>query len=257
MTKLIEELAAARPALRVGRLTLDILGAIPGRAGAGSGVGGAAGHAHLADGRRDVAPVARWRRAAGRPRHGVAARAPATPADVATDRYPPLVEGESIAVPHSWEGAPGTWRRSAGAGRHGRPARQPWSWLSPLVPLVDSEQTTDLQRLAMVVDSANGVGAALDPEKFMFMNTDTAVHLHRLPGRQRLRAARPRVDRPRRHRRHHRGDLRPPRVHRHVGADAAGTAPLSGYCSGVISCSIVGTSSLTVGWMCMVREMAV
>ena len=33
----------------------------------------------------------------------------------------------------------------------------------------------------MVVDSANGVGAALDPEQFVFMNTDTAVHLHRLP----------------------------------------------------------------------------
>lgn len=33
----------------------------------------------------------------------------------------------------------------------------------------------------MVVDSANGIGAALDPEAFMFMNTDTVVHLHRLP----------------------------------------------------------------------------
>ena len=40
---------------------------------------------------------------------------------------------------------------------------------------------TDLQRLAMVVDSANGAGAALDPEQFVFMNTDTVVHLHRLP----------------------------------------------------------------------------
>ena len=30
-----------------------------------------------------------------------------------------------------------------------------------------------------------------------------------------------------------------------------------GYCSGFISCSIVGTSSLTVGWMCIVREIAV
>jgi hypothetical protein len=32
-----------------------------------------------------------------------------------------------------------------------------------------------------VVDGANGVGAALNPERFMFMNTDTVVHLHRLP----------------------------------------------------------------------------
>ena len=44
-----------------------------------------------------------------------------------------------------------------------------------------SEPDDRLQRLAMVVDSANGVGAALDPEQFMFMNTDTVVHLHRLP----------------------------------------------------------------------------
>lgn len=49
------------------------------------------------------------------------------------------------------------------------------------MPLVDSEPTTALQRLAMVVDCANGIGAALDPEQFVFMNTDTVVHLHRLP----------------------------------------------------------------------------
>ena len=29
------------------------------------------------------------------------------------------------------------------------------------------------------------------------------------------------------------------------------------YSSGFKSCSIVGTNSLTVGWMCMVREIAV
>ena len=40
---------------------------------------------------------------------------------------------------------------------------------------------TRAQRLAMVVDCANGAGAALDPEQFVFMNTDTAVHLHRVP----------------------------------------------------------------------------
>jgi len=40
---------------------------------------------------------------------------------------------------------------------------------------------TDLQRLAMVADSVNGVAMALDPEKFVFMNTDTVVHVHRVP----------------------------------------------------------------------------
>ena len=54
-------------------------------------------------------------------------------------------------------------------------------WLGPLDHLVDNEEMTDLQRLALVVDCANGAGAALDPQQFMFMNTDTVVHLHRLP----------------------------------------------------------------------------
>jgi hypothetical protein len=78
-------------------------------------------------------------------------------------------------------GAPGyletvSWRKQATAASASAEV-----WLSPLVPLVDDEPVTDLQRLAMVVDSANGVGAALDPEQFLFMNTDTTVHLHRLP----------------------------------------------------------------------------
>ena len=102
-------------------------------------------------------------------------------ADVVTDRYPPLVEGEAAPVPHNWVGAKGyletvSWRRQQTAEGESNVA-----WLSPTVPLVDSEEMTDLQRLATIADSVNGVGMALDPEKFVFMNTDTVVHLHRLP----------------------------------------------------------------------------
>jgi hypothetical protein len=102
-------------------------------------------------------------------------------ADAATDRHRPLVEGESVPNPHGWMGAPGyletvSWRKQATA-----PGEPAVVWLSPLVHLVGDEPLTDLQRLAMVVDSANGVGAALDPDEFVFMNTDTAVHLHRAP----------------------------------------------------------------------------
>ena len=84
-------------------------------------------------------------------------------------------------MPHSWEAAKGyletvSWRRQADVEGESNVA-----WLSPLVPLVDAEEMTQLQRLAMVVDCANGVGAALDPEQFVFMNTDTTVHLHRMP----------------------------------------------------------------------------
>ena len=38
-----------------------------------------------------------------------------------------------------------------------------------------------MQRLALVVDCANGAGASIDPAAFVFMNTDTAMHLHRVP----------------------------------------------------------------------------
>jgi hypothetical protein len=179
MTKLIEELAADS-GLRVGRLTLDILGAIPvtrvrtrawvERPGTRISIMAAEMLAARPDGgERAVARVTAW------------LLATSDTADAATNRYPPLVEGDSIPVPHSWEGAKGyletvSWRRQSTAEGESNVA-----WLSPLVPLVDSEPTTGLQRLAMVVDSANGAGAALDPEKFVFMNTDTVVHLHRLP----------------------------------------------------------------------------
>ena len=179
MTKLIEELAA-ESGLRVGRLTLDILGAIPvapvkvrawvERPGKRISMMMAEMAAARTDGAdRVVARVTAW------------LLAPGDTADVATDRYRPLVEGEAIAVPHSWVGAKGyletvTWRRQPETGETGNVV-----WMSPLVSLVDSDSTTALQRLAMVVDSANGAGAALDPELFMFMNTDTVVHLHRLP----------------------------------------------------------------------------
>jgi hypothetical protein len=179
LTKLIEELAADS-GLRIGRLTLDILGAIPvahvrvrawvQRPGARISMMAAEMLAARPDGKqRAVARVTAW------------LLATSDTADAATDRCPPLAEGDSVPVPHSWARASGyletvSWRRQCTTEGESNEV-----WLSPLVPLVDSEPTTALQRLAMVVDSANGAGAALDPEKFVFMNTDTAVHLHRLP----------------------------------------------------------------------------
>jgi hypothetical protein len=185
MTKLIEERASGS-GMRIGRLTLDILGAIPvsrlrlrswvERPGARISLMAAEMLAPRPDGgERAVARVTAW------------LLATSDTADAVTDRYPPLVEGDAVAVPHSWVGAPGyletvSWRTQRdGDGDGAGDGASSVAWLSPLVPLVDSEPTTALQRLAMVVDSANGVGAALDPEEFMFMNTDTVMHVHRLP----------------------------------------------------------------------------
>ena len=179
MTKLIEELATDS-GLRVGRLTLDILGAIPvapvkvrawvERPGQRISMMTAEMSAARIDGPdRAVARVTAW------------LLATSDTADAATDRYPATRRGR---------GGPGAAQlgRREGVSRDGELAHAAETaesgnvvWLSPLVPLVDSEPTTALQRLAMVVDCANGAGAALDPEQFVFMNTDTAVHLHRLP----------------------------------------------------------------------------
>jgi Thioesterase-like superfamily len=179
LTKAIEELADGS-GLRIGRLALDILGAIPvatlrvrawvERPGSRIALMVAEMLVDRPDGsRRAVARVSAW------------LLAPSDTADAADDRYPPLVEGEASGTAHPWEGAPGyletvSWRR-----QHTAEGAAAEAWLSPLVPLVDSGPTTPLQRLAMVVDSANGIGAALDPQRFLFMNTDTVVHLHRLP----------------------------------------------------------------------------
>jgi Acyl-CoA thioesterase C-terminal domain len=49
------------------------------------------------------------------------------------------------------------------------------------VPLVSGEETTPLQRAFITADSGNGVSAALDWRKTIFINTDLTVHLLREP----------------------------------------------------------------------------
>jgi Thioesterase-like superfamily len=55
------------------------------------------------------------------------------------------------------------------------------SWLKPTVDLVKGEAMTPLERLFAVADDANGIGTQLDIGKWTFMNTDLAVHVHRIP----------------------------------------------------------------------------
>lgn len=166
------------PPLRLGRTTLDILGAIP--------VAPVRVRAWVErPGRRISLLVAEMAPASGDPRPvaRVTAWAVATSdtADVASDRYPPLVEKEALPHPDDWWGLSGylgsvDWRRQVDD-----PSGAAVFWLSPRGQLVDGEDTTALDKLMLAVDSSNGVGAALDFRRFVFMNTDTVVHLHRLP----------------------------------------------------------------------------
>jgi Acyl-CoA thioesterase C-terminal domain/Acyl-CoA thioesterase N-terminal domain len=54
-------------------------------------------------------------------------------------------------------------------------------WMRPRVPLVAGEEITPLQRIFVAADSGNGVSAALDWRRFIFINTDLTVHLLREP----------------------------------------------------------------------------
>jgi hypothetical protein len=180
MTKAVEEKAieeVSNDSRRIGRLTIDILGAIPvapvkvrtWTPRPGARISMTCAELVPVGTERPVARVTAW------------LLATTDTSDVASDRHPPLTEQESVPHPHAWLGAPGfletvSWRTQATP-----PGASAEAWLRPLLPLVDDEPVTDVQRLAMVADCANGVGAALDPAEFLFMNTDTTVHLHRVP----------------------------------------------------------------------------
>jgi hypothetical protein len=54
-------------------------------------------------------------------------------------------------------------------------------WMRMRQPLVDSEEPSPLQRVLAAADSGNGVSAALDYRRYLFINVDLTVQLHRLP----------------------------------------------------------------------------
>ena len=68
-------------------------------------------------------------------------------------------------MPHSWEGATGyleavSWRRQRELDNG-----SPVVWMSPLAQLVDTEEMTQTQRLALVVDCANGAARQSTPQR--------------------------------------------------------------------------------------------
>ena len=54
-------------------------------------------------------------------------------------------------------------------------------WMRMRHPLVAGEQPSPLQRVLIAADSGNGVSATLDWSRYLFINVDLSVHLHRLP----------------------------------------------------------------------------
>jgi hypothetical protein len=52
-------------------------------------------------------------------------------------------------------------------------------WMRMLHPLVLGEEPSPLQRVMVAADSGNGVSATLDWTRYLFINVDLTVHLHR------------------------------------------------------------------------------
>lgn len=175
LTKTLEEMLP--PGMRIARLAFDILGAIPVAAVAvrarvarpGRRICLLEAQMSAGDEQRPLARLSAW------------AMAISDTAAAAIDRYPPLAEGLTAPLDWQWQNSTGYVETVDWRPQHGQPDEARVYWLSSHVGLVDDEPTTALQRLAMVVDSANGIGAVLDSQEFVYMNTDTTVHLHRCP----------------------------------------------------------------------------
>jgi hypothetical protein len=54
-------------------------------------------------------------------------------------------------------------------------------WMRLRLPLVAGEEPTPLARLAATADFGNGISAVLPFERFLFINADLTIHLHRPP----------------------------------------------------------------------------
>lgn len=55
------------------------------------------------------------------------------------------------------------------------------AWMRMRHPLVADEQPTPLERVLIAADTGNGLSATLDWERYLFINVDLSVHLHRMP----------------------------------------------------------------------------
>ena len=70
---------------------------------------------------------------------------------------------------------------SPAVGNFGNPTGRTAVWFRLRVPVIAGEEPSPLQRVAAVADFANGMGMAIDRERFSFINPDLTVTLHREP----------------------------------------------------------------------------
>jgi hypothetical protein len=69
------------------------------------------------------------------------------------------------------------WRALSGGFLEAGPAKV---WMRQLVPLVEGEEPSPLQRTMVIADVGNGISAVLSPREHLFINVDLTVHLERM-----------------------------------------------------------------------------
>jgi hypothetical protein len=92
--------------------------------------------------------------------------------------------GEATTFPFAAGRPNGFWNvveLSPAIGSFGAPAGRTAVWFRLRVPVVAGEEPSPLQRVAAVADFGNGMGMAIDRERFSFINPDLTVILHREP----------------------------------------------------------------------------
>jgi acyl-CoA thioesterase len=166
------------PDRTIGRISIDLLGAVP--------VGPLAVSTSVVRPGRTVSlmTASLYDEAAGR--ECATARAWALPRSATGP-------AESEPLPHgpadgATQPAPGSWSRGyldavewtwvKGSMLDGEPATV---WMRPLLPLLPGEPLVGVPLLMALVDSASGISAGLDPDEWSFMNTDLSVNVLREP----------------------------------------------------------------------------
>lgn len=108
-------------------------------------------------------------------------------------RPAPLPEAPDPAPPGPETGRPALffevpWDVGYQSGMEGRFVRGAFrepgpalAWLRMRVPLVAGEEPSPLARVMCAADSGNGVSSPLDYHRYLFVNTELTVHLHRYP----------------------------------------------------------------------------
>jgi acyl-Coa thioesterase superfamily protein/acyl-CoA thioesterase superfamily protein len=165
-----------RDGMRLARITVEILGPVPLEPLTVSARVARPGRsvelleASLAGPRGEVMQARAWRIAAGEVRLPTDPPPPGPEHGSPRDFFP---TGQEVGYHTAMD-----YRFVAGSFREPGPATV---WMRMLGPLVEGEEPTPLERLMVAADAGNGVSAAFDWRRFLFINTELSVHVTRPP----------------------------------------------------------------------------